>query len=138
MQWEKFANGGFTASKPWLAVNPNYKDINAKQEESDPDSVYHYFQHMLAFRKTTKAFAYGSYKDLDPENPKIFAYTRTLGSERYLVVLNFSRDAISYSIPDGLHAGKLLMSNVGTREEQTGKLSLKGWEARVYSVEGAK
>ena len=139
MQWENSPNGGFTStSKPWLAVNPNYKDINAKQEESDPDSVYHYFQHMLAFRKTTKAFAYGSYKDLDPENPKIFAYTRTLGSERYLVVLNFSRDAISYSIPDGLHAGKLLMSNVGTREEQTGKLSLKGWEARVYSVEGAK
>lgn len=31
---------GFTTGMhPWLAVNPNYKQINAAQEESDPESV---------------------------------------------------------------------------------------------------
>jgi oligo-1,6-glucosidase len=33
MQWDNSANGGFTSGpKPWLAVNPNYMEINAKQE----------------------------------------------------------------------------------------------------------
>ncbi len=135
MQWDESMNGGFTSgAKPWLAVNPNYKEINAKQESSDPESVYHYFQRLLAFRKTSKAFSYGSYKDLDPENAKIFAYTRTLGSEQYLVVLNFSRDTVAYSLPSGLEAGKLEMSNLGKAEENSKTLSLKGWEARIYKV----
>jgi hypothetical protein len=38
-------------------------------------SIYNYFRQMLAFRNRTKAFAYGSYEDLDPQNPNIFAYT---------------------------------------------------------------
>ena len=135
MQWDDSAYGGFTSgAKPWLAVNPNYKEINAKQESADPESVYHYFQRMLAFRKTSKAFAYGTYKDLDPENAKIFAYTRTLGTEQYLVVLNFSRDTVAYSLPSGLEAGKIVMSNLGQAEENSKTLTLKGWEARVYKV----
>ncbi len=40
MQWDASANGGFTTGKPWLAVNPNYKEINAAEEVQDPHSVY--------------------------------------------------------------------------------------------------
>jgi oligo-1,6-glucosidase len=135
MQWDDTANGGFTSgSKPWLAVNPNYKQINAAQETADPASIYHYFQQMLALRKSTKAFAYGTYEDLDPQNEKIFAYTRTLGKERYLIVLNFSRDAVSYSVPKNIRAGKIVLSNLDSTEQNTNKLSLKGWEARVYKM----
>ena len=43
MQWDNSPNGGFTtAAKAWLAVNPNYTEINAAQETADPDSVYNY------------------------------------------------------------------------------------------------
>ena len=45
---------------------------------------------MIALRAKSPALIYGDYKDLDPTNPNIFAYTRTLGDEKYLVVLNFS------------------------------------------------
>jgi len=134
IQWDDSANSGFTAGKPWLAINPNYKEINAAEELKDKDSVYHYFQRMLAFRKGTKAFSYGTYKDLDPANDKIFAYTRTLGSEKYLVVLNFSTDTLKYAIP-GVKAGKLVVSNQGPAEENTTALTMKGWEARVYRME---
>jgi oligo-1,6-glucosidase len=135
MQWDDSANGGFTSgSKPWLEVNPNYKTINAKQEAGDPESIYNYFSRMLAFRRTSKAFVYGTYRDLDPENAKVFAYTRTLGTEKYLVVLNFSRDAVAYPLPGGLQAGKLVMSNLGKAEANSKTLALKGWEARVYQV----
>ena len=93
VQWDNSPNAGFTnAPKAWLAVNPNFLEINAKQELSDPNSVYHYFAAMAALRRRTPAFVYGDYQDLDPANPKIFAYTRAMGADKYLVVLNFSTD----------------------------------------------
>ena len=135
MQWDDSLNAGFTtaAAKPWLAVNPNYKEINAKQALGDQDSIYNYFREMIEVRKKTPALIYGDYKDLDPQNPVIFAYTRTLGTDRYLVVLNFSKDEVAYTFPEGLNARELLISNLESNEENVSLVSLKGWEARVYS-----
>jgi oligo-1,6-glucosidase len=133
MQWDNSPNGGFTtAVKPWLAVNPNYKDINARQDLSDPDSVYYYFAKMTKFREKTAALVYGDYEDLDPQNAMVFAYTRTLGRDKYLVVLNLSANSIPYTLTGGLKAGQLQISNLKTKEEKTSELKLKGWEARVY------
>lgn len=133
MQWDNSPNAGFTTGpKTWLAVNPNYKEINAKQELSDPNSIYHYFRQMADLRRSAPAFVYGDYKDLDPVNPRIFAYTRTIGAEKYLVVLNLSKDAVTYKLPSGIKAGQLMISNLGKTGERGEMLNLKGWEARVY------
>ena len=134
MQWDNSANAGFTtaAAKPWLAVNPNYLEINAKQELSDKGSIYHYFRQMSDVRRSSLAFVYGDYKDLDPANPKIFAYTRINGAEKYLVVLNFSTDAITYKLPGEIKASELVISNLGKTDERGETLNLKAWEARVY------
>jgi len=135
MQWNNSPNAGFTtAPKPWLAVNPNYPEVNAQQEAADPDSIYHYYQHMIDLRKKTPALIYGAYKDLDPANPRVFAYTRTLDKDAYLIVLNFSHDPISYPIPGGVKVGQLQISNLGRAEENTAALHLKAWEARIYRV----
>ena len=130
MQWDNSPNGGFTTSKKaWLAVNPNYTQINAQRELQDPASVYHYFQRLIEFRKHTPALVYGDYVDLDPAHPTVFAYTR----EKTLVVLNFSKAGIRYELPRGMKAGRLVLSNqAGAKEEQTPTLNLRGWEARIY------
>ncbi len=134
MQWDDSLNGGFTTgAKAWLAVNPNCKEINAKQALADQDSIYNYFRKVIDLRKKAPALIYGDYKDLDPQNPAIFAYTRTLGTDRYLVVLNFSKDEVAYTFPEGLNAGELLISNLESNEENVSLVNLKGWEARVYS-----
>jgi len=136
MQWDSSANGGFTsASKPWLAENPNYKQINAAAESTDPNSVYNYTRQVIALHHAHQAFVYGDYKDLDPANKSIFAYTRTLGPERYLVVLNFSEAPTTYNLPANVKAGALALSNIPTTEARTGNLHLAGWEARVYKVQ---
>ena len=133
MQWDSSANGGFTtAAKPWLAVNPNYTQINARQEVDDPSSIYRYFARMTELHRNTPALIYGDYADLDPQNSKIFAYTRTLGGDKYLVVLNLSKEANTYTLPNGVKAGKMLITNLGSKEEQTSVLKLQAWEARVY------
>lgn len=133
MQWDGSANGGFTTGpKPWLAVNPNYKTINAAQETGDPDSVYHYTARLIALRADTPALVYGDYKDLDPTHPHIFAYTRTLNGEQYLVVHNFSAEPIAYTLPGGMKAGRSLMDNYGGGESNVTTVHLKGWESRIY------
>jgi oligo-1,6-glucosidase len=134
MQWSSAANAGFTtaAAKPWLAVNPNYKDINAAQETADPDSVYNYTARLIALRSKTRAFVYGDYKDIDPQHLQVFAYLRTLDNEQYLVVHNFSPDPVEYTLPDGIKAGKSLVDNYKNDESGTTTLHLKGWESRIY------
>ncbi|WP_353063579.1 alpha-glucosidase [Tunturibacter psychrotolerans] len=136
MQWDSSASGGFTtAPKPWLAENPNYTQINAAAEVADPDSVYNYTSKLIAIRHAHQAFIYGDYKDLDPDNKAIFAYTRTLGTERYLVVLNFSKVPVAYALPGALKAESLVLSNLATSEQNTSTLHLAGWEARIYKVQ---
>ena len=121
------------AAKPWLAVNPNYKEINAASEVDDTSSVYNYFSRMVKLRQKTPALVYGDYADLDPKNPNLFAYTRTLGAEKYLVVLNFSKSEVSYSLPKGMKAGEEVMANLDNLQaKHSSVLKLKGWEARVY------
>ena len=135
MQWDGSPQGGFTAGpKAWLAVNPNYKEINADTQISDPDSVYSYTKRAIALRHAHQAFVYGEYTDIDPANPAIFAYTRKLGPESFLVVLNFSEAENVYKIPGSLEAGALVLGNLPTSEHDTNTLHLSGWEARVYKL----
>ena len=133
MQWDSTSQAGFTSgNKPWLAVNPNYTTINAAEELADAGSIYHYIQKMIALRHATPALVYGSYKDLDPTNSNIFIYSRTLGNDRYLIVLNFSKESRAYTLPGGLKPTALVTSNLATSEVGSATINLRGWEARVY------
>ena len=133
MQWDSSSQAGFTSgNKPWLAVNPNYPEINAAAELADANSIYHYTQKMIALRHATPALVYGDYKDLDPTNASIFCYSRSLGNERYLIVLNFSKEPRAYEVPGGLKPTQLVVSNLATSEVGTSTINLRGWEARVY------
>ena len=135
MQWDTSAHGGFTtAARPWLAENPNYQQINAAAELADPHSIYNYTAAVIAFRRAHPALVYGDYKDLDPDNKAVFAYMRSLGTDRYLVVLNFSSTPVAYTLPQGLKAGALMLTNQPTQERQTSALHLAAWDARVYKL----
>jgi hypothetical protein len=37
MQWNSSPHAGFTTSTPWIAVNPNYREIHVAVELADPD-----------------------------------------------------------------------------------------------------
>jgi oligo-1,6-glucosidase len=141
MQWSEAPNAGFTtdAAKPWLAVNPNYPEINAANEEKDPESMLRYTERAIGIHHEHLAFVYGDYRDLDPGNEQVYAYTRTLNEagrpdQRLLVVLNFGEKPIEYTLPGGITAGKLVLANVqGTPEVGGSTLRLGAWDARVYS-----
>lgn len=63
MQWDDSDHAGFTTGKPWLKINPNYKEINVKEALADPDSVFHYMQKLIRMRKENPVAVYGVYKE---------------------------------------------------------------------------
>ena len=54
MQWDATDNAGFTVGKPWIMVNPNYKEINAESELKNEDSVFHYYKKLISLRRNSK------------------------------------------------------------------------------------
>ncbi|PTY82981.1 alpha-glucosidase, partial [Heyndrickxia sporothermodurans] len=82
MQWNDENHGGFTSGTPWIKVNPNYKEINAKQQLTDEDSIFHYYKKLIQLRKQHDIIVYGTYDLILPDHNEIFAYTRTLGEEK--------------------------------------------------------
>ncbi|MFZ5625931.1 MAG: glycoside hydrolase family 13 protein [Bacillota bacterium] len=135
MQWDASANAGFTGGQPWIKVNPNYREINVEQALQDPDSVFHYYKRLIRLRKEMPVFVYGTYDLLLPEDEQIYAYTRTLGEEKLLVVLNFSAATPLFTMPAELEQfsqRQLLIANYPVSDEESREFRLRPYEARVY------
>ncbi|MED4531313.1 alpha-glucosidase [Metabacillus fastidiosus] len=135
MQWTDEINAGFTTGKPWLPVNSNYCSINVKQSLQDPDSIYHYYKKMIELRKEHEALIYGSYDPVLEEHDKIFAYTRTLNDDVFLIMANLFEEKASFAFPKSLRKKErqLLLSNYNVKQEKDlKKVIFKPFEARVY------
>ena len=130
MQWDDSANAGFTTGTPWIMVNPNYTEINAKTEMEDPDSVFRYYQKIIGLRKKEQVMVYGTYQLLDPDNEKLYVYTRTLDNEKLLVICNFTEEEETYSVPEEFSKGEVLISSYH-REKAEKEIMLKPYEALV-------
>ena len=113
MQWDDSEHAGFTKGTPWIAVNPNYKEINAKEQLERADSVFHYYQKLIALRKQYDIIVYGDYELLLPDSEEIYSYIRSLGEQKLLVICSFTEQKISCGVPENLkgRSGKILISN---------------------------
>lgn len=137
MQWsnEKFA--GFSDSKPWIKVNPNKDEINAKQQESDENSVLNFYRDLLKFRKSNEVLKDGSFKDLAAKHKKMFIYERKLKDKAYLVVCNFSNKKSGYNLKNyTFKNSKLMFKNYQNAPEKLDKnIECKPYETRVYELD---
>jgi len=149
MQWNAGPNAGFTTGTPWLKVNPNYADINVEEQRTRPDSVLNYYRALIRLRKSAPALVYGKYGLLLPDHEHVYAYTRTLDGETYLVVVNLSDAGQTVSLSAGLDwaAAALVLDNGGLAGDPgrsaggggaaasgaaDGVLALGPYDARVY------
>lgn len=112
MQWDDTQNAGFSTGTPWIAVNPNYTQINAKLQTSDPDSVFHYYKKLIELRKQYPVIVYGKYELLFQDNEDLFVYTRSLQDIKLLVVCNFTEKNIAFDIPEPFSNAQCLISNM--------------------------
>jgi oligo-1,6-glucosidase len=134
MQWDGSPNAGFTIGTPWLAVNPNYQEINAAAQIGDPKSVFSYYQRLIALRHDLRVVAYGDFTMVLPDDEQIYAFIRRLEDVELLVLANFSDDSVAADLPDAQQwaEAELVLSNYPEDADVTsGQVILRAWEARV-------
>ncbi|WP_460583296.1 glycoside hydrolase family 13 protein [Hymenobacter arcticus] len=133
-QWNATAHAGFTTGTPWIGVNPNYLTINEEAENKDSASVLNHFRRATALRRQHPVLVYGQYQLLDAANPHIYAYTRTQGTEKVLVVLNFSAEKRDWALPAGLMPGGAPWLNNYPTFTASPTLALLPWQAVVLPL----
>ncbi|WP_078427068.1 glycoside hydrolase family 13 protein [Alkalihalobacterium alkalinitrilicum] len=139
MQWNNKENAGFTIGRPWLKVNPNYTKINVEDAIKNPNSIFHYYKRLIQLRKQP-VLIYGKYDLILEEHDQIYAYTRTLKSEKVLIITNLFPDEVNFKWPPQLGFKKsktitLLLSNYKVHVKEIMKhIILKPYEARVYKI----
>ncbi|MFP4978793.1 alpha-glucosidase [Paenibacillus sp. CN-4] len=135
MQWDDSPNAGFSEGTPWLSVNPNYREINVQQALDDPDSIFHYYRQLIALRKQHPIMVYGDYELLLEDHEFIYAYTRTLENEQWLVLLNFCANEQDTGFGSRLaSAQEIVIGNYKDAPETPGVL--RPYEAIVYRMNG--
>ncbi|WP_210519943.1 glycoside hydrolase family 13 protein [Hymenobacter terricola] len=135
-QWDATARAGFSTGTPWLKVNPNYLSINEAAEAKDSTSVLNHFRKATRLRRQHPVLVHGQYQLLDAANPHIYAYTRTLGPEKVLVVLNFSAEPRRWTVPSGLKtSNKLWLNNYAALQAGSPALTLQPWQALVLPLQ---
>jgi oligo-1,6-glucosidase len=128
MQWTAGPNGGFTTGRPWLAVNPNAAAINAQDQAARPGSVLNHTRALIAWRRGSTDLREGAYRDIDPDHEQVFAYRR---GEGLLVLLNFGRETVLYSLPDDLAMDGAAF---GAAEVDGQVVTLAGWTSVILNV----
>ena len=135
MQWTAGENAGFTTGAPWIRVNANHTEINAEEQRVRPDSVFRFYQKLIALRHSHEIIVYGAYQLLWPEDKQLFAYTRRWEGRTLLVVCNFTGEEAPATLPDGFAGREPLISNMpDTKVEHS--MTLRPWEAFAVLADG--
>lgn len=132
MQWDDSENAGFTTGTPWLAVNPNYREINVAQALADENSLFYTYQKLIQLRKDHPLVVWGDFELLDTA-PELFAYVRRYEGQTWLVVGNFSNENLALDLP-GYRVVETLIHNYPGEIGELTKRQLAPWEAMVVAV----
>ena len=137
VQWDDSPNAGFTTGKPWIPVNPNYKQINAKAEILDGNSIFNHYRKLIAFRKSHPVAIYGDYKEHCADSKELYVYERSLNGKRLLVICSFTEKNVGFWAPEGfdLSKGKLVLANYMDNNMHGNGFTMRPYETRVYYFE---
>ncbi|MEK4564173.1 alpha,alpha-phosphotrehalase [Alkalihalobacillus sp. FSL R5-0424] len=137
VQWNQKPNGGFTTGTPWINVADNYKEINAVEALSDPNSIFYYYQKLVDLRKTHDIITFGEYQLIHADHQQVFAYVRKWQDEKAVVLANFYEQPVTIDLPDWVNEedAKVLLSNYEQLSKPGHEVTLRPYEAVVYHVQ---
>ncbi|RME66203.1 MAG: DUF3459 domain-containing protein, partial [Caldilineae bacterium] len=122
MQWDASPNAGFCDPDvdPWLPLAPDYRARNVAAQEQDPTSMLSLFRRLIELRRAHPALHGGAYRSLacGSGHEDVFAFERSDGNERFLVVLNFGGVHHRIDLRQALHAERatILLNTECNRE----------------------
>jgi oligo-1,6-glucosidase len=135
VQWDDSPQAGFTSGTPWIAVNPDYTEVNAAAQAGADGSVFEHYRQLIDLRHTDPVVTDGEFALLLAEHPAIWAFRRRGGDAELLVAANFSADPVSAVLPlDAAWAGAavVLSSHPGRSPVPLPELALAPWESVIW------
>ncbi|MGN7312149.1 alpha,alpha-phosphotrehalase [Alkalicoccobacillus gibsonii] len=137
VQWNAKPNGGFTTGTPWINTASNYKEINAVEALSDPNSIFYFYQKLVDLRKTHDIITFGDYQLIHVDHKQVFAYVRQWQDEKAVVLANFYEQPVTIDLPDWVSKedAKVLLSNYEQLSKPGQEITLRPYEAVVYHVQ---
>ena len=132
-QWDNSENAGFTKGEPWLKVNPNYKEINAKAQINDENSVLSHYKKLIGLRKTkeySNTLIYGKFEPALLEYENIIAYYRRGDNNSILVINNYDNNLCEVEI--NLNDKKVLLNNYEDIDIKDNKIILKPYQSVIF------
>ncbi len=138
VQWDASPQAGFTTGTPWIAVNPDYPEVNAAAEVGQPDSVFEHYRKLIELRHDDPVVTDGAFELLLPEHPAIWAFLRRGHDAELLVAANFSANVVSAALPlEADWAGAaVVLTNLAEPEpnplQPPPDLKLRPWESVIW------
>lgn len=134
VQWTGGDNAGFTTGKPWFYINPNYKEVNAEKELSDPNSLLNFYKKLIRFRKENEIVLKGDYKEYYANSKNLYVYERTYNNQRMLVICSFTEKGIAFEAPElyDLSKGVKVLGNYESEHICGNGFKTRPYEMRVY------
>ena len=136
VQWDATVNAGFTDGTPWIAVNPDYVDVNAAAQVGRDDSVFEHYRRLIALRQADPVVTDGAFELLLPEHPALWAFLRRGRDAELLVAANFSAEPVSAALPlepaDWADAEVVLASHPDRSPRPLPEPELAPWESAVW------
>ena len=136
-QWNAEENAGFTTGKPWIKVNPTYKEINLEADKKSPDSIFEYYKKAISLRKKHPAIIEGNLEFLLEDDKQVLMYKRSCDKETLLVIVNLSSENAPLTLPESVKGCKwerLLTNREAAAPSLEGATELLPWSAEVYKL----
>lgn len=120
MQWSPDRNAGFSRADPQRLYLPpvmdplyGYEALNVEAQSRNESSLLNWMRHLIATRKTYKAFGRGTITFLHPGNRKILAYLREYQNEYLLCVANLANSAQPVELDLAAYKGRVPVELLG-------------------------
>ena len=136
VQWSDEENAGFSTHKPWMIVNPNYREINLAKQKDDRNSVYAFYKKMIALYKDPayhETLTSGRFEPYMRETKNLIAYYRKGEGQTLLVLANFQNEPQTVMLPEA--AGNVILNNCASVDvDDNGRITLGGYQAVMIEL----
>lgn len=129
MHWNSGPQAGFTEGTPWIKPNPIYTTVNVENALKDQSSVFHTYKKLIAMKKADDVLIHGLFERIKSNTEQLFAYTRSMGSQRRLILLNFSSSEVAFD-EISTNDYELIFSS----QKRDTDTVLKPYEGRIYTI----
>ncbi len=139
MLWVGAPNAGFTTPEatPWLPLQANWAQVNAKHQSEEPRSILNLYRRLLALRRAEPALNRGSITDVRAEGTvlRFCRVTEQDAGKRFQVLLNLGAETASVGSAHGRVVLTTLLDGEGGVVD--GLVTLEAGEGLLIAFEPA-